>query len=81
MDMSLSKLLKLVMDREDWHTSVHGVTKSWTQLSNWTEQKHSTQYETMFYIYVCVCVCVCVCKYIYTYNDIYDIGILLDIFT
>ena len=79
MDMSLSKLLKLVMDREDWHTSVHGVTKSWTQLSNWTEQKHSTQYETMFYIYVCVCVCVC--KYIYTYNDIYDIGILLDIFT
>ena len=30
MDMSLSKLLELVMDRESWHTAVHGVTKCWT---------------------------------------------------
>ena len=35
-DMSLSKFLESVMDREAWRTAVHGVTKNWTQLSNWT---------------------------------------------
>ena len=34
MDMSLSKLQEFVMDREAWHVTVHGVTKSWTQLSD-----------------------------------------------
>ena len=37
MDRSLSKFHELVMHREAWRASVHGVTKSWTRLSNWTE--------------------------------------------
>ena len=37
MDMGLGRLRELVMDREAWHSAIHGVAKSWTRLSDWTE--------------------------------------------
>ena len=46
MDMSLSEVQELVMDREAWHAAIHGVSNSWTWLSDWTELN--------MYMYMCI---------------------------
>ena len=50
MDMGLSKLWELVMDREAWRAAVHGVAKILTQLSNWTELQRETIFQFLVFI-------------------------------
>ena len=57
MNMNLGKLQETVKDREAWHPAVHGVAKSWTQLSDWSEHYALIIYKagTMFYICLSKC--------------------------
>ena len=56
MDMSLSELRELVMDREAWRAAIHGVAESWTRLSDWTELNwilHCVYVPELSYTFVC----------------------------
>ena len=76
LNMSLGKLQVLVMDREAWHAVVHGVAKSQTRLSNWTELIHVNKIEMIFnglkYIHLLVDDSLCIFKYtrVQTYTTI-----------
>ena len=53
MDMSLSKLQEILKDSEAWRAAVHGVTKSWTQQSDWTTKWHqfyNIMYNMLFWL-------------------------------
>ena len=63
MDMNLGELWEFVMDREAWRAVIHGVAKSWIQLSNWTELNWYMKY---------------ILEPLYTNLDFYIIQILLE---
>ena len=68
MDMSLCKLWKIVKDREVWRDAVHGVAKSWTQLSHWTiiKPNRPARVKQSWLVFSCYCWQTLVARFFFT---------------
>ena len=80
-DMSLGELRELVMDREAWRAVIHGVAKSWTRLSDWTELNWIFPLGDPEITGICFELKKNMCVYIYTHNKFYFLHVCVYIYT